>query len=305
MEDASVEAPAEEGAATLEENLAALSEPVADDAAEPAPAEEEEFYRIPKSNAYRELQRLADEDQALKNALNSMVGRKAAREYKPKLVELEAELARERAWRISQQKKALEAERDTDPEGFAQKVISDARYRAAWDAKAPDPREVETRGRYQAAIEQTLDTFADTIPPDVLQQFEASVKTGWYDEDRDPASSTRGRKLSPEESLTRLQADLYQFTQRVRQEQSARPAPATKAAPAPAPAPVAEKPKPNIALAQASPDLTPPSSGGSTGRHRWKMSEVKAMSRAEQAVHFPGIGDFGKAVREGLIDTDA
>jgi len=271
---------------------------------EPEVAEQEEdeskylvtFDRRKAGKAFEQWQK---EDPELANSLNSWVGQKARREWKPKLDQVELELAEVRAQFHQAQMRTMTQEQVKD------RLLNDPQFRQNF-GQVPDPQALAQQKALERAIETSQEAVADVLAADELSGFRKSLEGGWYDFERDEAGKPL-RALPVEESLARYNRDLMQAAMAKRQGAVA-PPPTRPSGPPPPPTiapPVAEKPKaaPNPKLAQVSPDLSPPSSGG-TGATRMSLSEYKAMNWSQRMAMFPTNADYEKARKSGLIYGD-
>ena len=292
---ASVEAPV-----GPEEPVAPAPIPEPAVAAEPEPApvvpEPEDFYRIGKSTAYQDITRLENEIPELRNRINSLVGRKASNEYKPKIAELEQKLAEAEA-RLHQQEMA-----SLDEETVKTRLLNDPDFRNRYGKEPEDPQIVALRNSLNRSIDHVRNSYVDQVGDQVFNQFEQSLREGWFDTERD-AVGRPGRALTPTETVAHFQAAVSNYAIQMARAQGMRAIP-TRPAPAPAAqVPQPPEPKPvavaNPALAQASPDLSTPV--GTTGKQAIKMSEYRSWTPQVKIQRIPNLE---RALADGTVVRD-
>lgn len=279
----------------VEQNAEQVSEPV------PAPIDNRLY--IDPARSYQELTRLEQESEEVRNAIRTRVGRQAAKEYKPKLAELEHERNQLRAEIAQMKAQAL------DEDELKEKLFRDPAFRQQYDAQqrpqGPDPRVI---AQLDARFNEAVEGAEQHLPPEIVGRYVQAMTQGqWYDYERN-AQGQPLRPLSPEEGMRRFEADLNRAAiNHIKQAQMAPPAavaPPQQAAPKPvaqntepAPAPVV---KPNLALAGSSPDLTQNNVQRSAGS--MSLADYSAMNPPEKMRLFPeGLQaaiDSGKIYRD-------
>lgn len=253
---------------------------------EPAPVDNR-LYIDPARGHYQELTRLEQEDEAVRNAIRTRVGRVAAREYKPKIAELEHERNQLRS-----ELQRLKNE-SIDVEELKVKLL-DPEFRRQYDAAnaqntGPDPRTVAW---FEASFTEAVEEAEKHLPPEILGRYTTALTQQWYDYERD-AQGRPGRALTPEESMRRFQFDLNRASiQYVKQAATVPPPPPPPPPKAEAPQPVSTIPEPapaqakvNPALAQSSPDLTPNSVQRAAGT--MSLSDYNSKTPPEKIRLFP------------------
>lgn len=249
------------------------------------------FDRRKAPQAFAEWQK-DGEAKDLANALNSFVGQKARREYKPKLDEMALKLAEAEA------KYQQVTTRNMTPEQVKERLYSDPDFRQNFGQVA-DPQALAQKQSLERALENVHEAVASALTEDEMSGFKKSLEGGWYDYERDETGKPL-RALPVEEALSRYNRDLFAAAQ-AKGQGAVAPPPTRPAGPPPPPTitPPVAKPKaaPNPRIAQASPDMSA-ASVGSTGAARMSVSEYKAMNWTQRAALFP---DYEKARKAGLI----
>lgn len=276
-----VEAPVEEAEAPVEE----IPEvPVAE--------KERRVIDLDAEDLYQQIVRYRSEDPRFANVYNTDVGRKAAKDYQPRITKLEADNAR-----LQTRLREIEAQ-GMDEEAIKERLLNDPGFRRTYgEAPGVDANLIEMRGQLQAAIARVEEGVS--LEPAQLQQFQAMLYRGDFDAERDQAGRVI-RQLSPNETIAWYSSYLHQ------QERAATKPPA----PQPQEAPVAEvevpqeepakpAPKPNTRLAQLNPDLTPAST--STGPAKMALSEYQKLSPPQRIAMFPTGAEYEEARRNGTI----
>ena len=305
-----VDAPAE----TLDAPVEALADsPAADDTAAPEAIAEavEEFYRLNKASAYKDLAELAENDPEFRNVVNTLVGRKAA-PYKQKTLQLEQQLAELTA----RQHEVERARFEDDPE-LAEKLRTDPAFAARYHSRPEDPRAVALRNELTSTIDEIIDEVAEHIPQDVQDRYRNALAQGWYDIKRDanevPVLDPAGNqiKLTAVQSIRQFQRQVSGFAAATRNRQPApRTAAAAPAAAAPVSAPpaaavateappAAPAPRANARLAEASPDLSRGASGG--GGVSMSREEYQQLNPKQRMALFPSTDDYERALADGRI----
>lgn len=270
--------------------------------ASPEPAPDPRKW-IDPTRYYQELMRLEREDLEFKNALRTRAGRMAATEWKPKVANLEAELAETRKQLQQERMKSLE------PEEIKERLYQDPEFRKQYEANSgPDAALIRQRAAYEARVTSAVDFAEQHLPPEEITKRVNALSRGIYDAVRDQSGNIV-RTLTPEESLSWFERDLNAAT--INYVQQANRAPAPAPAPAAAPQPQAAVPPPapqapapvksNPALAQASPDLSPNTGGRSPGSGI-ALSEYSALTTPEKMKRFPQ--GLGAALSSGAIYRD-
>ena len=267
----------------------------------PEPAPDPRKWIDPRQGYYQELTRLEREDLEFKNALRTRVGRQAASEWKPKVANLEAELAEARKQLQQERLKSLE------PDEVKERLFQDPQFRKEYDQdNGVDPSLIRQRAAYEARVTQAVDFAEQHLPQDQIAMRVNALQRGAYDAARDQAGNVI-RRLTPEESLSWFERDLNAAAIAYVKQSSA-PAPAAAAPappqaiqtppPAPAPAPV----KSNPALAQASPDLSAPKSPRSGKSMLY--SEYKKLNPAQRMALYRTSTDVERAFATGELIRD-
>ncbi len=299
-------APVEELEAPVAESEEA-PESVEVPAEEEAPAEEEPDYllKLDKRNFYQELSRLEQEDAEVRNILNTLVGRKASREYKPQLERLRMEMEELRATNRDLTLKSM------TPQEIEEKFRTDADFAKEYAEAVhsqPAPRassDLELQIRNE--VEDVLDRAYGNLPPARVEQYREAIQRcpvhntddhGFFDHEPDGRGGLKWVD-SPIRSLSLLKDGIAGESARV----ATQSAPAAVAAKSEAPAaPVAEKkkPTPNARLASAQPDLSP--SGGASGSMtKMSVAEYQQLTPPERMKLFPSQEDYANARKSGLI----
>ena len=310
----------QEQAATAEALAAPVEELTPDSTPEVAiPAEEHNQeqvieQQVPVDNrlfldptqAYRELVRLEQESEAVRNAIKTRTGRYAAKEYKPKLAELEHERNQ-----LKQEIAQLKAQ-SLDEDELKERLLRDPEFRRQYDSinqpSGPDPRlQAVLESQFTEAVEEA----EQYLPPEVLGRYvTALTQQGWYDYERN-AQGQPTRALTPDEGMRRFQADLNRASiNAIKQAQAPRPPMPNTPPPPPqasAPAPVAQVAEPapapiqpNLALASSSPDLTPNSVTRAAGA--MTLGEYNDLSEPTKMKLFPE--GLGAALESGKVYRD-
>lgn len=255
---------------------------------DPAPVDNR-LYIDPARGFYQELTRLEQEHADMRNAIKTRVGRQAAREYKPKIADIEVQLNELRAENARLKTQGL------DEDEIKEKLLRDPQFRQQYDAstaqnQGPDPRITATlEARFTDAIEEAEQ---QNLPPEVIGRYVQAMQGQWYDYERN-AQGQPLRPYSPEEGIRKFERDLANATINHFKQKATVPPPPPPAPVASAPAPVVSVPepapapvsKPNQALAQSSPDLTPNSV--SRGAGSMSLTDYNIMTPPEKMRLFP------------------
>ncbi len=266
----------------------------------PEPAPDPRKWIDPGRGYYQELMRLEREDLEFRNALRTRAGRMAATEWKPKVANLEAELAELRRQVQEERLKAL------DPDEIKERLYQDPKFRQEYDrTRAEDPSRIRLQAAIESRINAVIDEAEQYLPPEEIARRHAALQQGAYDAVRDQ-SGRPVRVLTPEESVQWFERDMRTAIFSHLQQQARASAPAAQAAPPPAPAKEpAEAPAPaksNPALAKASPDLTAPKApGGSKGM---LYSEYKKLNPAQRMAMYRTAADVEAAFARGDLVKD-
>lgn len=284
---------ADEEAAKL---AAESTEEVPDEETSTQEEPEPEFYQIPKSaNLYRELTRLAEEDESFRNNLNTLVGRKAKKEYQTQISALEAELAEFKAERARQARASFSEEE-------LGKRLKDPEFAQAYHSPVPDAELIRARSTAERIVEDTIEGVEDVLTPDEIERFRNALTAGHYDVRRDENEKEilfQGQPVQVDwqEAITQFNRQINRYA-RYQLEQRNKP---TEQTPAAESKPVEQAPVKNR-LAEASPDLS--ATAGSRGMARMSMSEYKRLNPRERIAMFKTDKDFENAVREGTLYYD-
>lgn len=256
---------------------------------------------------YQELTRLEREDPEFRNALLTRVGRHAAKEWKPKLANLEAEVLELREKLRQEQLKSLE------PDEVKERLYQDPEFRKQFDGQPNvNPALIRQRAAFEQRVNTAVEYAEQYLPSDQVAMRVQALSRGAYDAVRDQAGNVL-RVLAPEESLSWFERDLNAAAIAYVQQATARaamPAPAAPA-PVPQPAPVAVAPeqppaeapapvKSNPALAKASPDLSQNTSGRSAAGI--SLSEYRLMSTPDKMRLYPQ--GLEAALQSGAVYRD-
>lgn len=291
-------------AAVLEETP--TEAPVPEPTPEVPVAEEPKPRRVIDLDAedlYSQVQRYATEDPKFQNIFNSAVGRKVAKDYAPKLTQLEAEKAR-----LEQRLREIEMQNLSEEDLNAK--LRDPEFRKRYDQKPEDPALIEVRGQFNAALARAEDSVANYLDPNELGAFRKSLMSGYFNAERD-AQGNPLRQLTAQETLVSYNNALHEYARTKAATKQAPKAEVPTPAPQPAaavvaeeaPAPPSPKPVANTRLAQLSPDLsTPAPSGGSP--QSFKLSEVRRMAPPERLRHFPTGAALQEAIDKGTVLVD-
>lgn len=269
--------------------------------------EERKVYLDPE-RYHQEIIRLEQEDEKFRNALRTKIGREAAKQYRPKLAELEARLAEREAELARVTQSTLTEDEIKD------RLLSDPEFRRRFDSKPPDPNQIRETALLQQQRDAILESAERFLTTEEIAPYVQAAASGVWDHEFDAANRPI-RRLTPQESMARFATALNTAIQQKHaksQVQTSAPVQAPKAASAPPPpppaAPVAvpeapaavEAPQPNVALAQANPDI----SSGNTIRQtsQLTMAQVRDMSPPDLVRLFPN--GVAQAVAEGKIAVE-
>ena len=306
--------------AIIEEEEAALAaasanpDAVAGDALDPdggGPATEGEGAPAPedvqpRKLTYAEIAQMAEQDPEVRNYLNSLVGRKARKEWKPKVDELEARVAAYELERHNQ------ARQNMDPAAVKDRLLNDPEFARQFHAPAPQPEVIQMRAQIERAVDTVFDSVADVLPDEVSDKYRAALQGGHYDIARDadenPVLDSQGQpiRLSTLDALAQFQSAIGRQARwfAVNAARTRAPEPVASA-PVQAAAVVSETPraKPNPRLSEATPDLSA-GGGSSRGAARMKLSEYNALNPLQQIKLYPTTSDLQRALDNGELYPD-
>lgn len=283
------------------------TEPVVPDAPAGLPAEEpsqsepEPFYKINKASTYADLNRLAEEDPEFRNNLNSLIGRKARREYKPRIDELEAQLAQFNA------QATIAARSVTDPEAVKERLLRDPEFRRQYDAPIPDPEFLRVKSALERSLDDVFDAVADVVPDEVVTTYREAIIGGHYDIKRDtneqPVLGQDGQPilLSPYEALAQVTNAVNRQARYFMTQAAVKTAPASAPVASAAPAAVADRPVANPALAAVRPDISTPSGGAGAGVQRMSTTEYNNLTPPQQIALYRTGADLERALASGEL----
>lgn len=172
------------------------------------PAPEDEFYRLPKKFSQRDIESFIEENPQFRQVVNTYVGRKVAKEYKPRLdaaelktAELEAE--RQQAIRAS-----------IPPEQLRERLATDPNFRREYDTPIVNPANIRARNEFQAALDDATDSVADVASPVVIERLRGAIRAQEYD-----AEYQDGQRipLTPQRAVTAFSRELTQYARVVDQ----------------------------------------------------------------------------------------
>lgn len=242
-----------------EPEVALVEQPEEQVQEQPAPAPDSRVFLDP-ARAYQELKRLEQENEQVRQALKTRIGREGAREWKPRLAEVEHERDQ-----LRQEIARLKAG-SLDEDELKERIYKDPEFRRQWEASqqpqaGPDPRQA---AQVEAIFNEALEEAEQNLPPEIIGRYVQALQGTWYDAERD-AQGRPVRALNPIEGIRKFQIDLSRAALNYAKQSAAPPPPAAPVIPPPTaapkqeapPAPVATAPVPNAALAASSPDLTP------------------------------------------------
>lgn len=262
--------------------------------------EEDHFLKIDKRQPYQSLRQLAEQEKAVKDAIETMVGRKSKAKYAPELEALKAERDA-----LLAEKKRLEFQKLTDAE-VSQRFGADPQfakeYTEAVHAKPVDVEAIRQANEIRAMFHQDIERAESAgVAPERVAQIENWLASGAFDKHQ-------GQVLTPIQSYRWfrdvIDQDIRMFQGSI--QPAARTPETAVAAQAPvavAPAPAVEEkraPTPNLRLQEASPDLSA-SSHASGGIQRMSREEWRRMTPPERHMRWPVPGDFEREVNAGLF----
>lgn len=251
------------------------------------PQEEDDQIVLSRKGLFQDFKRLEQEDPRFANILHDYAARKARREHKPKIDELEARVAE-----LNERVRKESIGRMSQDE-IKERLANDPKFRQAFDAKVPNAQAVRAKSEVAQAVDDAVDTFIEAgLDPEDAVRFRQSLEGGWYDFERDANGSPVGQPLTPYKAMALFQSDMGRH---LRQK-------------APVAAPqqqVAPKPRavPNKALSNSGPDLTPVG-GSSAGGKSMKMSEYNRLDWKQKIAMFPDEKDVAAALDSGRLVRD-
>lgn len=263
--------------------------------------EERKVYLDPE-RYHQEILRLEAEDEKFRNAIRTRLGRQAAKEYKPKIADLEARLAEREAELAKVRQSTL-----TEDE-IKERLLTDPEFRRQYDSKPADPVQIRERATLELQRDEILENAERFLTKEEIAPYVQAAAQGVFDWEFD-ANRRPIRRLTPVESMTRFQSGINAAIQQKFSRPPAQASAPQQAAPPPPPPPQAtqpevpaavEAPKANTALAQASPDL---STGNSTRvASQMTMAQVRSMNPPDLVRLFPE--GIAKAVESGKISVE-
>lgn len=307
-------------AAEVEEQSAPVDEhqqpAVAQEEQPPAPEEEKSddgYYRLSKADLYRDIARLAEEDERFRNILQTFQGRRAARRYESEIAQLRAELERTKRELFAQRLQAM------SEEDIAQRAEQDEEFREQLEwyvgAEEADPKQEQETALWRTKVEEAFDwAMAEGLPPSRIDQIRTALRPGgcvnckvWpgiphgvLDHDRE------GNPVWEGDAVDMLRSALAAEVVALRQARSSAPPP--QAAQTSSPAPVASQGKPEVPEPRtmlpvqrdtAAPDMSPPGGGQEMGV--MTLEEVYRLPPPEFVRLFPNEGDLERAIAAGRV----
>jgi len=240
---------------------------------------------INRANLHAEIDRLQREDAEFANAFNSQVGRKAQREYLPKITELEAS-------NTHYQREVAKAAIARMPQGEVFKRIATdpefARvYTEVTHSSPEDLQQAVAMSRIQVQVEGILDEGVQAgLTHAEADEFRQAMAAGQYD------------GMPTDQAILKLQRDIYQKAY-VRPPVST-PEATPPAAPSASVQVPAAPPLTNPALTSG-PDLSPSGTHQANGSKKWTAEQVINMLPDQFEREFPTDDDYNRAVNSGQI----
>jgi len=264
--------------------------------------EEDFFLKFDKRQAYSGLRELAEREKSVKDAIETMVGRKAKAKFEPELEAARAELEATKV-ELRREKYAKLSSEEVSQRFAASPEFADD-YAKLVHAAPVDIEQMKQAQQVATMLYQEIDRAEQVgVTPQRLGQIEDWIKSGAFDKAAD------GRKLTPIESYRWVRelvdGDISVHREWLAQQNQSARAPATAvAAPIEAVAapPVEEKRAPaiNPRLAEASPDLSA-GSHNTSGMQRMSKQEYWNMTPPERAGRWATNADFQREVNAGLF----
>ncbi len=284
------ENPTPVGDAPSEEVAATVPAPADGETIDEARSQNDDDYyvKVDKRQPYQSLRQLAEEEKSIRDAIETMVGRKAKAKYEPELEALRAELEVVKRQKLREELRSLDE--DEVNERFKQDPDFAVNYAREFHAQDIDPSTIRQNFEAKRTLLQELDRAeAAGVLPERLEQVETMIKNGQFFTD----PQTR-RPLSPVEAYRWVRdivdSDIAVHKQWEHQQRQAAAQP--KAAPT--------APPPNPRLQEASPDM-------SSGTHmtgtiqKMTKAEWKQMTPSQRFARWPTNEDFQKEVSMGLF----
>ena len=206
-----------------------------------APEATPNLLSLDRTKLHTELQRLERDDKEFANALNTFVGRKAARQYQPQIEELRAANA---ALEMASRRQQIASMPDADIE---QRFRTDPRFAREYaeivHSSPEDIAAVTQMAQLKVAVEEILNTGIDNgMTPEQAEEFRATIAQGKYDQD------SSGRPITSIVALTRIQQDVMSQVL-----SSSRPAPTSTPPEAPKTNPNLLSPGPDVSQSGSKP----------------------------------------------------
>ena len=118
-----------------------------------------------------------------------------------------------------------------DEDTVKDRLLNDPAFRERYGKKPEDPQIVAFRNSLERSIDHVKSSYVDQVGDQVLNQFERSLREGWFDNERDPFGRP-GRELTPTETVAHFQAAVGNYAIQMARAQSVR-----RTQPAPSQAP--------------------------------------------------------------------
>lgn len=241
----------------------------------PQETTEGDFIRIPVGddvNTYQEVQRLIRENPKFANAFNDAVGKKAARQYKPQIDELNTRLQMASTATRRAEIQAM------DDETIEQRFASDPTFAREYTdtVHAPEANTAQLENmRVLSTIQNLFSVAADQgLPEEKVEGYLKDIQAGKYD------------SVSHAEAIGQLQSAIYQDLATL------------------SPSVNTKTDTPASQPSQKVDTATPDMSGNSTSPNSsqtWSYEEVQRMNPEQMLKFFPKDEDYMNAVREGRI----
>lgn len=285
-----------------------VPEPEAEPAVEQQP-EDDGYYRLSKADLYRDISRLAEQDERFRNILQTFQGRRAARRYESEIAQLRAELERAKRELFAQQLQAM------SEEDIAQRAEQDEEFRQQLEwyvgTEEADPKEEQETALWRAKVEEAFDwAMAEGLPPSRVDQIRAALRPGgcvnckvWPDIPHGVLDHDKeGNPVWEGDAVDMLRSALAAEVVALRQARPSAPSPQRTSVPA-APQGKPEIPEPRTMLPvqrdTATPDMSPPGGGQEMGV--MTLEEVYRLPPPEFVRLFPNEGDLERAIAAGRV----
>ena len=144
----------------------------------PAPAEDEDFIvvRFPKKPRPEDIEAAIGSNPHLLNVWNSQIGRKAKREYEPKVQALQSELDQIRAAQLQAKFAGI------PPEQLGEQLRTNPQARQEYEAaQRQTPQAIQARNEYMAAINEIAEGTSPDAVPDVVDRLKEAIGAGDFD----------------------------------------------------------------------------------------------------------------------------